>query len=279
MNTENLKLFLCYSSSDKILVHKLYQDLRVKSWITPWMDEESILPGHNWDIEIRKALQTSDAILICLSQNSLTKEGFLQKEIRIALEVADEKPDGAIFIIPIRLEECAVPEKLKHLQWVDLFNDNGISRLLEGLSLLVSQTHHRRNFASLSDQLLSILSVLSNMVAGVEAVFLVDLRDSRLLASFIKNNKNTTYNSIGFVSAYSIIDIEKNSRMFHRNNKISEMTIFTETQGECIYINRISPDIIICIVGSENFKEGFAKRVVEYKIKTEVLEAINSAHL
>jgi hypothetical protein len=35
-----------------------------------------------------------------LSRRSLSKEGYVQKELRQALEVAKEKPEGTIFLIP-----------------------------------------------------------------------------------------------------------------------------------------------------------------------------------
>jgi hypothetical protein len=74
------------------------------------MDEEKLLPGQDWEAEIRKAVRGSHVVLVCISKSSLTKEGYVQKEIRHALDVADEKPDGTIFVIPVRLERCEVPK-------------------------------------------------------------------------------------------------------------------------------------------------------------------------
>jgi len=36
----------------------------------------------------------------------VTKEGYIQKELRRVLDIALEKPEETIFIIPLRLEEC-----------------------------------------------------------------------------------------------------------------------------------------------------------------------------
>ncbi len=66
---------------------------------------------------------------------SINKEGFVQKEIRIALDAADEKPEGTIFIIPIRLEECSVPERISQFHWVDLFEKDGYEHLFKALQL------------------------------------------------------------------------------------------------------------------------------------------------
>ena len=44
-------------------------------------------------------------------------------ELKHALDSAAEKPDGTIFIIPIRLDACDVPERLQPYQYVDYFGD------------------------------------------------------------------------------------------------------------------------------------------------------------
>lgn len=86
-------------------------------------------------MEITKALRETDAIVVCLSKRSITKEGFVQKEIRFALDRATEMPEGTIFIIPARIEECEVPSSLKQWHWLDLFGERGGGeRLLRGLS-------------------------------------------------------------------------------------------------------------------------------------------------
>ncbi len=81
-------------------------------------------------MEIPKAIRNSSVVIVCLSKNSITKEGYIQKEIKIALDAADEKPEGTIYIIPVRLEECEVPQRLKGMQWVDLFEENGYDKLI-----------------------------------------------------------------------------------------------------------------------------------------------------
>jgi len=99
----------------------------------PWLDEECLLPGQDWDHEISKAVRSSGAVLVFLSRASISKEGFVQKEIKYALDVADEKPEGTIFVVPVKLEECTVPSRLRRWQWVDLFLEGGYVRLSEAL--------------------------------------------------------------------------------------------------------------------------------------------------
>jgi formylglycine-generating enzyme required for sulfatase activity len=127
-----LKVFLCHASDDKPVVRDLYHFLR-QNGIDAWLDEEKLLPGQDRHVEIPKALKNSDAILVCLSKNATTKEGYAQKEIEYALNVADEKPKGTIFVIPVRLEECNLPDRLSQWQWVDLFRKGEEEWLLRGL--------------------------------------------------------------------------------------------------------------------------------------------------
>jgi hypothetical protein len=50
--------------------------------------------------------------------------------VRLALDAAMEQPEGEIFIIPVRLEECDTLESLRKWQWVDLFEEAGYRRLM-----------------------------------------------------------------------------------------------------------------------------------------------------
>ncbi len=133
--TRRLRVFLCHASQDKPAVRELYKRLAAEKWIDPWLDEEEILPGQDWNHEIEKAIRSADAILICLSSKSVSKEGYVQKEIKRALDIAAEKPDGTIFIVPLRLEECEVPPRLSKWQWVDLFTPNAHEKLIKSLRL------------------------------------------------------------------------------------------------------------------------------------------------
>src|SRR5437879_6382848 len=94
-NHERLSVFLCHSSDDKNLVRKIYRRLRLDG-VDPWLDEEKLVAGQEWAEEISRAVRKSDVVIVCLSHNSVTKEGFVQKEIKHALDAAQEKPEGTI---------------------------------------------------------------------------------------------------------------------------------------------------------------------------------------
>ena len=128
-SAHSTRVFLCHSWGDKERVRELYHQLKADG-LEPWLDEEDLLPGQLWEPEIRKAVTASAAVLVFLSKTSVSSAGYVHKEIKIALDVADEQPEGRIFVIPALLESCEVPQRLRHIHWVDLFRANGYEKLL-----------------------------------------------------------------------------------------------------------------------------------------------------
>jgi len=127
-----LKVFLCHSKDDKPKVRELYRRL-VADGFDAWLDEEKLIPGQDWDLEIRKAIGHSHAVVVCLSNNTYTKAGYVQKEILFALDVAHEQPEGAIYLIPARFEDCQVRSELSKWHWVNLFDEAGYKKLNQAL--------------------------------------------------------------------------------------------------------------------------------------------------
>jgi len=127
-----LKVFLCHSSGDKPRVRDLYKRLQADGF-EPWLDEEDLLFGQKWQDEIPKAVPAADTILVCLSRDSIAKDGYVQKEIKYALDASDNKPEGTIFIIPLRLEDCTIPDRLKDWHVGNLYEERGYEKLLRAL--------------------------------------------------------------------------------------------------------------------------------------------------
>lgn len=134
-----LRVFLCHASQDKPAVRELYQRLNSEGWMDIWLDEEKLYPGQDWDFEIEKAVEAADVVIVCLSNNSVTKEGYVQRELRFVLQIADYKPDGTIFVVPVRLDDCPLPRRLKIWQYIDFFPKNRMDwayrRLLGSLQM------------------------------------------------------------------------------------------------------------------------------------------------
>lgn len=118
INEKKLLVFISHASEDTNIAKKLAEKLRVDSF-DPWLDFERVHAGQNWEFENEKAMRSSDAIVLCFSNLSINKEGGIQKEYKHAMDIRDEKPDGTIFVIPVRLDDCELPHYLRGVRFVD----------------------------------------------------------------------------------------------------------------------------------------------------------------
>jgi hypothetical protein len=150
--TQPLRVFLCHASQDKPIVWGLYDALKAENWIDPWLDKEKILPGQDWEMVIEKAVDDSDVIVICLSNHSVKKDGYVQWEMRYAYDCALRKPENTIFLIPLRLDDCLVPRKLQSFQWVDYFGDQQQKAYLDLRQALKSRYEQKMNSELQSSQ-------------------------------------------------------------------------------------------------------------------------------
>jgi len=97
--------------------------------------------GQAWKVEIPKAIRDAAVFLACLSSRSVAKVGYVQNEFRLTLSSFAQRPPGSIYLIPVRLDDCEVPDLqipdlglgLRDVHWVDLFAENGLDRLVRAL--------------------------------------------------------------------------------------------------------------------------------------------------
>lgn len=116
------KIFISYAHEDYGAAKRIYDVFTSKNE-NMWLDEECLLPGQDWRNEINKAINRSSFFLLLLSNNSVQEGCFVQEEILEALKIVDDLPNDLIFIIPIRLENCEIPERIINLHYVDMFPD------------------------------------------------------------------------------------------------------------------------------------------------------------
>lgn len=131
------KVFISYAHEDKKKALKLFSDLE-KAGVKPWMDKKNLLPGVDWRAEIVKAIRGCDYVIFLLSKTSVNKRGFVQAEMRQALIALDNIPDGQVYLIPARIDNCRpTHEKLGSINWVDLFPrwQDGIKKILLAMKI------------------------------------------------------------------------------------------------------------------------------------------------
>ena len=125
-------VFISYAKEDREVVGRLFKALKDKG-LQPWMDEEHILPGQDWQLSIQKAMEKSDFLLICLSRNSIRKTGFVQREMKRAVELQQDLPEGQVRLIPVRLEDCDIPRSMNNWQCGNLYEQNGLDKVIQSM--------------------------------------------------------------------------------------------------------------------------------------------------
>ncbi len=135
MNKQKPKIFLSYAHEDISMAKRIYQDLK-RYGLDVWFDNESLLPGQDWENEIEKAIETSKYFLVLLSSKGMSERGYVHKEIRLALNIFDRCPEDDIYMIPIRLDDCQpAHRRIKKINWINLFPENeyqnGLKKILQ----------------------------------------------------------------------------------------------------------------------------------------------------
>ncbi len=137
------KVFLAYAVEDRAAAERLF-DAFLGHGFDPWMDYRKLLPGQNWPRAIEQAISVSDFFVACFSSRSIPKRGHFQSELRYALDCATRLPLDEVFLIPARIDDCRVPNRVqKEFQYVDLFPDwdAGFRRIV---TMIRSQLRPRR---------------------------------------------------------------------------------------------------------------------------------------
>ena len=142
MTDQKTKIFLSYAHIDLGSAKKIYDDLK-RYGLEIWFDKESLLPGQDWEKEIRKAIRECDYFIALLSEKCLSKRGFVHSELKFSFEIVERyfPSDTGIFILPVRLDDCKPSdayERLGRLHWIDVFPEseylNGLKKILQVVS-------------------------------------------------------------------------------------------------------------------------------------------------
>ena len=131
-----IQIFLAHAHEDKEAVFKLYKRLQQAGY-KPWLDKKDLIPGQNWRTVIPQVIAKSQLFIACLSQRSIAKQGYVQREFRMALNQAANLPPDSIYLIPIRFDECEIPNlrqdeygiNLRDIHWLDYWETDGFANL------------------------------------------------------------------------------------------------------------------------------------------------------
>ena len=125
-------VFLCHAKEDFEEVSALSTRLWNDSVVT-WLDKKDLLPGDDWRGEIEQAIERADRVIVFLSPSSVTKRGFVQREMKYALDQMQLRPVGERYIIPVLLENCEVPSEFRDIHWLKSWEEGWYETLLRAL--------------------------------------------------------------------------------------------------------------------------------------------------
>jgi uncharacterized protein (TIGR02145 family) len=131
------RIFLCHASEDGSQVEMIHRKLKAAR-LNPWIDKKDLPPARDWDAEIGKMLSAARLILIFVSRHLISKNGYVQREIEIALDILRQMPADSTFIIPVRLDDCSIPESLNRLTHFDLFEGTDFNTLAEHIKTVLA---------------------------------------------------------------------------------------------------------------------------------------------
>jgi hypothetical protein len=119
--------FFSYSRSDSEFALRLAADLKAGGAYV-WLDQLDIPPGQRWDRGVEDALTNCPCLLVILSPAAINSTNVMD-EVSFALE---EKKH----VIPILHRDCAIPFRLRRVQYLDFRHDYacGLKELLNVLA-------------------------------------------------------------------------------------------------------------------------------------------------
>ena len=172
-----IQIFLAHASEDKPAVLALYNRLKQAGY-KPWLDKKDLIPGQIWRDEIPKAIKASQIFLACLSAKSANKQGYIQRELRIALDTLGEMLPGTIFFIPMRLEECEIPDlrmsevglNLRDIHRLDYWEEDGFEQLERAIGYQFKlEPEEPKQPVIVPEEPKKLLSVFNFEIVGVNA--------------------------------------------------------------------------------------------------------------
>lgn len=166
------QIFVSYSHKNTEFASKLTKDLEREGYEI-WLDRMDIKGGSRWDDEIVKALKASQVFLILLSENSAVSQN-VKDEIGYAM-------DRNLHILPVLIEPCEVPFRLRRHQYIDftkLRYGEGLKNVLENLHTAFPDTepHPKQKERKLMEP-----AALAQMVTELLTPFLVKMGESMVM--------------------------------------------------------------------------------------------------
>lgn len=128
-------IFISYSSPDRERVRPIADDLERRGF-TVWMDTKRLLPGQRWNHEIQEALDCAACVVVMLSNNSVDRRGYAQREINTTLDRLSEKLANDIYLVPVLLDDDVIlPRQLAGVHYTKASDPDFLENISKSLRL------------------------------------------------------------------------------------------------------------------------------------------------
>jgi TIR domain/SIR2-like domain len=111
------RVFISYAREDAALASKVFDALQ-KAYFEPWLDQESLQGGDDWNKRIEADLDASDFVLVLYTPEFCRKtDSYVNKEVALACERA-LRVRGS-FLIPVRTVDLTEEDRVDALRKFD----------------------------------------------------------------------------------------------------------------------------------------------------------------
>lgn len=128
-NRETVSIFISHAEADRRLAEDLDKLLSAEGFDV-FRNSKDLSSNDVAGVSVTELIRKSTFFLAGLSRNTVNPEGQIKSNVRKELRILWNGIDNNAFLIPVRLEECPVPEKLSGFEPVDLFLKDGFQTLM-----------------------------------------------------------------------------------------------------------------------------------------------------
>ena len=128
-------VFISYAREDLLTAKTLYHKLRQRGH-EPWLDTYSLKKGADWQLVIKNAIRDCEFFVALCSSRSVKKTGFVQIEVHDAAQQQLLRPEGVIYFIPIKIDDCELPSFANKFNYIDLSQPHPYKSLFDTIEMI-----------------------------------------------------------------------------------------------------------------------------------------------
>lgn len=103
-------VFVSYVHDDSAVVDQLCADL-ADAGVHTWRDSDQLLPGDDWRLAIRRAIEGGTGFIACFSRRSEDRShSYMREELVLAIEQLRRRPSDSGWFMPVVLDDVMPPD-------------------------------------------------------------------------------------------------------------------------------------------------------------------------